>query len=513
MTFFPRLLAGLAVCGVLGSPVTILAQGSGDSSSSAATNPSSLSVLISAPDDSPVGRPILLDGSASRVVGDDIRYAWYVNDNETPISTSVDAIYTPEQPGHVRFRLVIRSLVEGVQQRAESEKELTVYRRKMVLVADPEVGEEKLALHQNAAEQNGVYLKILRLPEPKLTTRLQDAWLATLQDRETDFRGSEAVMFWTDAANGAQLLTQAFRGDSAVLSDIRNQSMVLVTNRRLWTVAQTTQAFFPILRPQRIVLLQPAALLPFLEARSIPSFLRDAEIRGIQAVTIDESTQVSYSWRMLSRLVSYMLSNGLSSQTILLLLMLPVIATILSFLKQVIGVTTFGLFAPSIIALSFLVLGWWLGTLFFLFIVTTGYLSRAFMSRLHILYIPKVAIIITIVSLTLLLLLGINVWFGMVISRDTVFVLLIMSTLAESFLTAKSEQGTISAISGIAQTLFAALLCVSIVQIPSFQVLVLAYPELLLITILLNILIGRYTGLRLSEYFRFREVFRHMAQE
>jgi hypothetical protein len=123
------------------------------------------------------------------------------------------------------------------------------------------------------------------------------------------------------------------------------------------------------------------------------------------------------------------------------------------------------------------------------------------------------AIILGVGSLTILFLVGIGTFFGVFLSYDTVFVLLIMSTLVESFLNVKSEEGLRSAVFGISQTIIAALLCVFIVQWPSFRALIIAYPEIILFTPIVNILLGRWTGLRVSEYFRFREVFRHLAQE
>jgi len=208
-----------------------------------------------------------------------------------------------------------------------------------------------------------------------------------------------------------------------------------------------------------------------------------------------------------------MLTHGISSQTVILLLMLPLIATLLAFLKQVIGITTFGLYTPSIIALSFLALGWHIGILFLFFILTTGYMTRAVMKRWRLLYVPKVAIILTVVSITLLLLLALGAYFDIRLSGDTIFVLLIMSTLAESFLNVKSEEGWYSAILGIGETILAALLCVFIVQWSVMQSLILAYPELILFTIVINAFLGRWTGLRLIEYFRFQEVFRHLQEE
>ena len=290
-------------------------------------------------------------------------------------------------------------------------------------------------------------------------------------------------------------------------------TLVLITSQGLQTLARTARGPFSVLHPKQILVTRKEAINPLLAAENMDAFLQEITQRDIDFLIVDARTAAIRPWNLLSSLVNYMLTHGVSSQTVILLLVLPIIATILAFMKQVIGITTFGLFAPSIVVLSFLVLGWKIGIIFLLFILTTGYATRMFMRRWRLLYIPKVAIILTVVSLTLLLLIGLGAWYGMTFNRDTVFVLLIMSTLAESFLNLKTEEGWYTAVLEVGETILVALLCVFIIQWPLFQSMILAYPELILLTIFINVFLGRWTGLRIVEYFRFREVFRHLQEE
>ena len=108
---------------------------------------------------------------------------------------------------------------------------------------------------------------------------------------------------------------------------------------------------------------------------------------------------------------------------------------------------------------------------------------------------------------------GIGAAFDFTIGRDTVFILLIMSTLSESFLAMKAEEGWTGALIGVGETILAAIICVIIVSRPIVQSILLAYPEVILLTIIIDIGLGKWTGLRLVEYFRFREVFRHLQEE
>jgi hypothetical protein len=309
-----------------------------------------------------------------------------------------------------------------------------------------------------------------------------------------------------------QALLHTVQRDADVWN-FQGKTLAFVSERNVDTLARTAAGPYSVLLPDTIVFLPPEAMDAFVQSRTTETFLEQAELKGLDIALVNATTSGVRPWNVLTLLVNYMLAKGVGIQTVLLLLMLPVIATILALLRQVVGMTTFGLFSPSIIALSFLALGWWVGLIFLIVIVGTGYLTRALLRNWHILYIPKLAIILTVGSIILLLLLGIGASFDVLLSRDAIFILLIMSTLSENFLTAKSEGGWREAIFSSGQTVLAALICVLVVSWSFFQSMILAYPELILLTIVINAVIGRWTGLRLSEYFRFRDVFKHLQEE
>ena len=469
--------------------------------------------VIAGPEEVAVGRTIVLDASASRGLGDNTEFRWYREQSAIPISRSVEAVFTPEKPGIITLRLEITTSIDGASTVIEAKKTITVYERKIILLADSSIPEDKLNLHLLAAAEAGVYLRVLQPEESAIPLGVEESIFAILNEESSTLNGAEATVLWTDGIKGLQALMRAVEASPEKFESIHNQTIVLIADRSLNSLARTAGGPFTVIRPDQILVTRKEAINPLMSADNMAGFIAELQRRDIDFLVVDESTTGIRPWNLLSSLTNYMLTHGVSSQTVTLLLMLPIIATILAFFKQVIGITTFGLYTPSIVALSFLALGWRIGLLFLLFILVTGYATRQFMKRWRLLYIPKVAIILTMVSLTVLLLLGIGAYLGITLSGDTIFVLLIMSTLAESFLTVKAEEGWKSAVFGVGETVLAALVCVFIVQLSILQSLILAYPEIILITIVINIFLGRWTGLRLVEYFRFQEVFKHLQEE
>lgn len=472
-----------------------------------------LTPVISGPEEIQVGRTLVLDASSSKGLGEDTTYHWYIEGVPQPISRTVEVVYTPEIIDTITIRLIIHTTIDGELMEAQAERTITVYERKIALIADTTVPPEKLQLHKETADNQDVYLRVVQPAGPTLPVSSEEALFNAISERSTVLAGAEAIVLWTDGITGLQALMRAVEADASRLSGIANQAVILITDRGLNTLARTARGPFSVLKPDRIIITRKEALNPLISATDTDAFLAEIQQRDIDSLVVDETTSAVRPWNLLSSLVNHMLTHGVSSQIVILLLLLPLIAMIIAFFKQVIGITTFGLYTPSVVALSFLALGWKIGLIFLIFILVTGYGTRTIIKRWRLLYIPRVAIVLTVVSITLLILLGISSSFGIIFGRDTIFILLIMSTLAESFLIMKTEEGLLNAIFGIGETILAALICVLIVSRPFIQSFLLAYPEVILLTIVIDIGLGKWTGLRLVEYFRFREVFKHLQEE
>lgn len=472
-----------------------------------------LNPVISGPRDIAVGRTLVLDASSTTGLGEETAYRWYRDDVPYPISRSVELVYTPEETGLSTIRLLISTIVDDERIEVEKKHTVIVYDRKILLIADTDTDPKKLNVHQQTAADAGVYLRIVQPPGPVLPVALEEALFAALTEESDALTGVESVVLWSESIAGLQALMRVKDALPEKFQALTEKPIIVLTDDSLQTVARTTQGPFSVLEPSEIIITRKEALNPLIEDADLVIFKQMIEQRDIGYLVVDATTSKVRPWNLFSALINLMLKEGIPSNVVILLLMLPVIAMIIAFLKQVIGITTFGLFGPSIVALSFLALGWKVGLLFLIFILITGYATRSLMRTFRLLYIPKVAIILTVVSISMLVLIAVSAQLGITFSRDTVFVLLIMSTLSESFLNLKREEGWLSALIGFSETILAALLCVFIVQWPWLQSLILAYPELIFLTILFNFGLGKWTGLRLVEYFRFREVFRHLQEE
>ena len=213
-----------------------------------------------------------------------------------------------------------------------------------------------------------------------------------------------------------------------------------------------------------------------------------------------------------SPIVSFFLDKGVPYETIKLILFLPIIATVIAFLRQVVGVKAFGIYTPLIITFAFLATnGLKYGIVIFLSVIIIGMAMRFILKPFRLLYLPRVAIMLTVVAI---LTLGVLAFGGNMhrtgLASVSIFPILIMITLVEKFVAVQIEKGNKTAMILAIETLFISLLGYFIASWSVLARFIIVYPWAILITIPINIVIGRWTGLRLSEYWRFKEIIKKM---
>lgn len=214
----------------------------------------------------------------------------------------------------------------------------------------------------------------------------------------------------------------------------------------------------------------------------------------------------------ISPIVSFFLQEGVPFETVRLILMLPIIATLIAFLRQVIGVKAFGIYTPLIVTFAFLATnGLKYGITIFVVILLIGMLSRLALKSLRLLYLPRVAIMLTIVAISILFMLTIGGGLKRTgLASVSIFPILIMITLVEKFITVQIEKGDRVAMMLAIETLIISILGFYIASWPALTNFVIAYPWTILFAIPLNLVIGKWTGLRVTEYVRFRDVIKNL---
>ncbi|MCZ6675614.1 MAG: UUP1 family membrane protein, partial [Verrucomicrobia bacterium] len=198
---------------------------------------------------------------------------------------------------------------------------------------------------------------------------------------------------------------------------------------------------------------------------------------------------------------------NISLNLIMVILMIPVAATAVSFSRNIVGLVTFGTFMPALIAVSFLETGFFIGSVFFILVMFLSTLVNFALLKLRLLHIPRLVIMLTVVVGTIMLVSVTLVRTGLAEGAAiSLFPIAILSLTSERLTQTISEDGWFEAFKRISTTFVVAAICYALIGQKFMQLLIIAYPELLLINIAINLLIGSWHGLRLTEHLRFKTI-------
>ncbi len=188
-----------------------------------------------------------------------------------------------------------------------------------------------------------------------------------------------------------------------------------------------------------------------------------------------------------------------------LLLLLPIGALVVVFMRIIIGLKTSGTFMPILIALAFLQTSLVLGLVSFITVVAMGLVLRTYLSRLNLLLISRIAtlVVLVIFIISALSLVGYQMGFntGMTI---TFFPMIIIAWTIERMSILWEEEGPKEVLVQGGGSLLVAVMAYTLMQFPIIGHLTFNFPELNFVALALIMLMGQYTGYKLSELRRFR---------
>jgi hypothetical protein len=223
-----------------------------------------------------------------------------------------------------------------------------------------------------------------------------------------------------------------------------------------------------------------------------------------QTVSSRQLALATSSESVLSRLGVYRLPIEEQSMFKLLLL-LPLGAAVVVFMRVIIGLQTAGTFMPILISLAFLQTSLLPGLISFISMIGIGLVLRSYLSRLNLLLVARIAtlIVLVIFIIAALSIIGYQMGYstGMTI---TFFPIIIIAWTIERMSILWEEEGPHEVLIQGGGSLVVAVVAYLLMQSPLLKHLSFNFPELNLVLLALILAMGQYTGYKLSELRRFR---------
>ncbi len=194
-------------------------------------------------------------------------------------------------------------------------------------------------------------------------------------------------------------------------------------------------------------------------------------------------------------------------RTFRILLLVPIGALMICLLRNFVGFPTFGIFMPVLMALAFRNTGLLYGLGIFAGVVLIGYIVRRWINKLRLLLVPRLSVILTLVVISFTVFALIGSKFGL---REFMAVgllpFVILTMTIERFYVITEEAGARQGLWTAAGSAAVAAITHEIIHLEPLQLTFFVYPELLFAVAAVQVLLGRYTGYRLSEFIRFRKL-------
>lgn len=190
-----------------------------------------------------------------------------------------------------------------------------------------------------------------------------------------------------------------------------------------------------------------------------------------------------------------------------LLLLLPLGAVVVVFMRVIVGLRTAGTFMPILISLAFVQTSLIPGLVSFVSVIAIGLLLRGYLSRLNLLMVSRLAtlIVLVIFLISAISVIGYQIGYstGMTI---TFFPMIIIAWTIERMSVLWEEDGPHEVLIQGGGSLFVAVIAYLLMEWSLLKHLSFNFPELNLVILAVILALGQYTGYKLSELRRFRAV-------
>ena len=187
------------------------------------------------------------------------------------------------------------------------------------------------------------------------------------------------------------------------------------------------------------------------------------------------------------------------------ILLIPIGALVVVFMRVLVGLQTSGTFMPVLFAIAFLETSLTTGLIGFILVVSTGLIFRSYLSNLNLLLVARISAVIVavigIIGVFSILSYQIGLTEGL---KITFFPLIILAWTVERMSILWEEEGPREVIRQGAGSLAVAVIAYLFMNNETIRHLAFNFIGVQLILLSIILLMGSYTGYRLTEIYRFK---------
>ncbi len=182
----------------------------------------------------------------------------------------------------------------------------------------------------------------------------------------------------------------------------------------------------------------------------------------------------------------------------------PIGILLVVLMRNIVGVQTMGTFTPMLIAMSLVKTGFVTGLTCFVAIILLGLMIRFIMSKLNLLLVPRISAVVIFVILIIHFLTFVGYNFDIKIAQASVFFpIIITAWVIERASITWEEDGPVNAGKELFNSLLVGIIVYFVIANDYIRHFMFVFNEFNLVILFVVMLLGTYTGYRLTELKRF----------
>ncbi len=199
----------------------------------------------------------------------------------------------------------------------------------------------------------------------------------------------------------------------------------------------------------------------------------------------------------------------LEQNTLKWLMVFPLGILVVVLMRNVVGLKTMGTFTPMLIAMSLVKTGFAAGLICFSAILVMGLLIRALLSKLSLLLVPRISAVVIFVILIMQFMTVAGYQMNLpIVSSAVFFPIIITAWIIERVSITWEEEGASKALTEVIYSMITAIATYFVISSEYVRHFTFAFNEVNFVILFVIMLLGTYTGYRLTELKRFAPLVR-----
>lgn len=391
---------------------------------------------------------------------------------------------------------------------------ILVFEKSFFLIYSDEIFESDIQNYINFSKTDGIYISKIG-PLSKTDIEVNSILTSILKYQNDSWLKSDFITIWGSRDFIFNIMSK-ISGEIQKNEEYKNARFnILSISAYNINILESYLKNFLANKPwlNKLVLINEESKYNVLKYNLIDELIQDLYDNKYTYINVNLAESQVNNFFFISKFINNLSNLWYTTRSIYLFLIIPIILTVIIFFKHFVWISPIWLVIPLFITLLFFKI-WLIAGLVFLFLyIALNLLLSLLVSRFNLLYAPKMAFLLNINIVFFILMFNIAQSLHLaVINLSDIIFFIIFIIMSEKMITIIISKDLLEYKEAFVFTILISVLCFIILDFNQVRILTLAYPEILLALIPINFLIGRFSWLRITEYFRFKEIIKSIEE-